>query len=216
MQYFLASHYIVGSGCLGRKPSMTRRAAAGIGGQPAVNVQTAPLICYTEKMVPAHRIWIVLVLLSGWLGLPLAAPADPPDGYYDPVDATLHAVIDDHQRFPYTSGNTDTWDILNLADEDPNNSGNILDVYKNASYPKISGGMRDYNREHTWPKSYGFPDNTPGPYTDCHHLFLCDPGYNTARSNHPYRTCSAACSEKTTLLNNGRGGGSTRIVRGDP
>ncbi len=67
--------------------------------------------------------------------------ADPPEGYYDNVDATdatalrltLHEVIDDHQRFPYTSGNTDTWNILNLADEDPNNSGNILDVYRNAS-----------------------------------------------------------------------------------
>ena len=83
-----------------------------------------------------------------------AALADPPDGYYDSVDATdsttlrttLHAVIDDHTRFPYTAPSTDTWDILNLADEDPNNSGNILDVYKNASYPKISGGVRDYNR----------------------------------------------------------------------
>ena len=71
-----------------------------------------------------------------------AALADPPPGYYDSVDATdpttlratLHAVIDDHTRFPYTSGGTDTWDILNLADEDPNDATNILDVYKNASY----------------------------------------------------------------------------------
>ena len=144
------------------------------------------------------------------------ALADPPPGYYATVDATnattlrttLHAVIDDHQRFPYTSGATDTWDILNLADEDPNNSSNILDVYRNASYPKISGGTRDYNREHTWPKSFGFPDPIRGPYTDCHMLFLCDRGYNTARSNHPYRTCTDTCSEKTTLFNNGQGGGS--------
>ena len=120
----------------------------------------------------------VIVCVSGH------ALADPPDGYYGTVDATnsttlrttLHEVIDDHERFPYTSGNTDTWDILNLADEDPNNSANILDVYRNASYPKISGGDRDYNREHTWPKSYGFPDNALGPYTDCHHLFLRDKG----------------------------------------
>ncbi len=54
------------------------------------------------------------------------APAGPPGGYYDSVDdadadtlrATLHEVIDDHSRFPYTSSNTDTWDILELADED--------------------------------------------------------------------------------------------------
>lgn len=66
-----------------------------------------------------HRIAASITLL--WC-LPLAL-ADPPPGYYDSVDAinsttlrtTLHAVIDDHQRFPYTSGATDTWNILNLA-----------------------------------------------------------------------------------------------------
>ena len=147
-----------------------------------------------------------------------ALRADPPDGYYDPIDATnsttlrttLHAVIDDHTRFPYTSPNTDTWDILNLADEDPNNSGRILDVYRNASYPKISGGTRDYNREHTWPKSYGFPDDGSNnyPFTDCHMLFLCDGSYNSSRSNNPFRNCNAGCTERTTLANNGQGGGS--------
>jgi multicomponent K+:H+ antiporter subunit F len=51
--------------------------------------------------------------------------AAAPPGYYDSVDAstpallrsTLHAVIDDHTRFPYTASSTDTWDILNLADQ---------------------------------------------------------------------------------------------------
>ena len=152
------------------------------------------------------------------LCLPLVSFADPPPGCYDSVDTTdsatlrttLHAVIDDHQRFPYTSGSTDTWDILNQANEDPNDAGNILDVYRNASYPKISGGVRDYNREHTWPKSYGFPDNTSDnyPYTDCHMLFLCDGGYNSSRSNNPYRDCHGGCLEKTTNENNGQGGGS--------
>ncbi len=122
------------------------------------------------------------------LCLPLIALAEPPDGYYDSVDpsnstalrTTLHAVIDDHERFPYTSSNTDTWDILELADEDPNDPGRILDVYRNASYQKFSGGNDFYNREHTWPKSYGFPDNTFDnyPYTDCHMLFLCNGSYN--------------------------------------
>ena len=63
-----------------------------------------------------HRIAACVTLL--WC-LPLAL-ADPPAGYYDSVDATnsttlrvtLHAVIDDHTEFPYTSGSTDTWDIL--------------------------------------------------------------------------------------------------------
>lgn len=141
----------------------------------------------------------------------------PPVGYYDGVDSgsqsslrgTLHNVIDDHIRFPYTSSATDTWDILELADEDPNNSSNILDIYKNASYPKAGGGNDDYDREHTWPNSYGFPDDGVNnyPYTDCHALFLANSSYNSSRGNNPYRVCSASCTERPTDVNNGQGGG---------
>ena len=165
-----------------------------------------------------NRGFFSIVVLPCLMAALPSVQADPPDGYYDSVDPatpetlreTLHQVIDDHTRFPYTSGNTDTWDILNLADEDPNNSGRIIDVYRNASYPKIGGGTRDYNREHTWPNSYGFPDNTSGnyPYTDCHMLFLCNGSYNSSRSNNPYRNCHAGCLEKPTNENNGQGGGS--------
>jgi hypothetical protein len=43
-----------------------------------------------------------------------------PEGYYDTVDdsspqalrTSLHEIIDDHKRYPYTSSLTDTWDIL--------------------------------------------------------------------------------------------------------
>ncbi|MEE9295816.1 MAG: endonuclease [Phycisphaerae bacterium] len=138
-------------------------------------------------------------------------------GFYAAVDATnattlratLHPVIDDHLRFPYTAAATDTWDILELADEDPNNAGNILDVYKNSSFAKTGGGGVGYNREHTWPKSYGFPiDNAQNmPFTDCHMLYLSEVGYNSSRSNKPYRICNAACLEKETDVNDGRGGG---------
>ncbi len=144
--------------------------------------------------------------------------AQIPPGYYDTVDSsnsttlrsTLHEVIDDHTRFPYTSGSTDTWNILELADEDPNNASRILDIYRNASYPKAGGGNSNYNREHTWPSSYGFPDDDGSnyPFTDCHSLRLCDDGYNTARSNRPNRICDAVCSESPTFFNDGRGGGS--------
>jgi len=148
--------------------------------------------------------------------------AQVPEGYYDSVDATsaqqlrltLHEVIDDHTFFPYTHDNTDTWDILEMADQDPNNSGNIIDIYRNASHPKQGGGNSFYNREHSWPKSYGFPEydfDNPGenyPYSDCHHLFLSDPDYNSERSNKPFRDCSNTCLEQPTEANDGRGGGS--------
>ncbi len=155
---------------------------------------------------------LVLGLLSQ------SSNAAPPAGYYDSVNttssatlrATLHEVIDDHTRFPYTSSSTDTWNILESAQQDPNNSSKIIDVYRNGSFTKIGGGTGPYNREHSWPKSYGFPDDGSGnyPYTDCYQLFLCDTGYNSARSNKPFRNCNAACSEYPSDFNNGQGGGS--------
>lgn len=141
-----------------------------------------------------------------------------PVGYYASVDTTnpttlrqtLHNVIKDHTRFPYTSTSTDTWDILNLASEDPANTANIIDVYMNESLPRQPGGNNFYDREHTWPNSYGFPNDgaTNYPYTDCHMLFLSDPGYNSSRGNKPYGFCPSGCTEKVTVLTNGEGGGS--------
>ena len=158
---------------------------------------------------------LVAVLLT--LAACSSTGADPPADYYDSVDttnaanlrATLHEIIDDHTRIPYTAAGTDTWDVLEAADEDPDNPGNILDLYRNTSLSKQGGGNSFYNREHSWPKSYGFPDNVVSnyPYTDCHALFLCDDGYNSSRSNLIYRFCSASCNEKPTEENNGAGGG---------
>jgi len=135
--------------------------------------------------------------------------ADSLEGYYAIVDAsspaqlrlTLHEAIDDHQWFPYTSTATDTWDILDEADEDPSNPNNVLDVYYNASYPKAGGGNTNYNREHAWPNSYGFPnDGTANyPYNDCHHLFVAYDSYNSSRGNDPYGQCDASCTEKPTV-----------------
>ena len=78
---------------------------------------------------------------------------------------------------------TNTWSILEIADEDPNNSGKILDAYLNHSFTKISsragtGSGLVYNREHTWPNSLGFGSTTGNlglpnaPYTDTHMLYL--------------------------------------------
>jgi endonuclease I len=141
-----------------------------------------------------------------WLATLLLGPVPP--GYYDTVDATnattlrttLHAVIKDHTKFPYSSASTDTWDILEMADQDPNESAHVLDVYKNLSLVKFGGGTGPYNREHTWPNSYGFTDDGPTnyPYTDCHALFISDVSYNSQRGNEPYGTCDAGCSEFTT------------------
>ncbi len=142
------------------------------------------------------------------------AQADP--NYYATVDDSspaalrdsLHAIIDDHTRIPYTSSATDTWDVLELAGENVDNSNQVITIYKNSANTKVGGGNNNYNREHSWPKSYGFPDDNSGnyPYTDMHHLFIANSSYNSSRSNKPFDICTSGCTERTTDLNNNRGG----------
>jgi endonuclease I len=139
-------------------------------------------------------------------------------GYYGTVNtgsasalrSSLHLVIDDHTRFGYTASTTDTWDVLAVADQDPMNSSRILDIYKNASYAKATGGNDFYNREHTWPNSLGFPNDGASnyPYTDLHMLMASDISYNSTRSNKPYDNCPSGCTEYPTQATNGQGGGS--------
>ena len=89
---------------------------------------------------------VLLAMVAIVLACARPTAADIPVGYYTDVDTSsaanlrdsVHEAIDDHTRFPYTSASTDVWDIVSAADEDPNNSSNVLDVYKNASYPKSS------------------------------------------------------------------------------
>jgi endonuclease I len=142
----------------------------------------------------------------------------PPTGYYAGVvtssssalRSSLHPIIDDSVKIPYTASSTDTWDVLNVADQDPLNSGRILDIYRNAPYTKSSGGNDFYNREHTWPNSLGFPSDGSSnyPYTDVHMLMLSDIGYNSARGNKYYDNCPSGCTEYSTQSYNGQGGGS--------
>lgn len=146
-------------------------------------------------------------------------------GYYARVNTSsasqlrcsLHQIIRGHTAYPYSGGTTNTWSILEIADEDPLNSGRILDVYRNRSYIKITdraGGAAGikYNREHTWPKSLGFSPETGNlglpnsPHTDTHMLYLSDANYNSDRGNKPYGNCSG-CTERATEAYNGAGGG---------
>jgi len=151
-------------------------------------------------------------------------------GYYSRVNTSsasqlrcsLHQTIRGHTVYPYSSSTgTSVWSILEIADENPNNTANILDVYKNRSYAKVSGRAGTgtgvtYNREHTWPNSLGFGSTTGnlglphGPYTDTHMLYLSDTTYNSDRGNKPYGNCTLAsgCGERVTEVNNGSGGGS--------
>uniref|UniRef100_UPI003F7E7C5E endonuclease n=1 Tax=Xanthomonas sp. 0924 TaxID=2835534 RepID=UPI003F7E7C5E len=150
-------------------------------------------------------------------------------GYYSRVNTanasqlrcSLHTVIKGHTVYPYSGSGTSTWTILEMADEDPNNSGRILDAYRNRSYAKGSdragtGSGLTYNREHTWPNSLGFGSASGdkglpyAPYTDTHMLYLTDTAFNADRGNKPYAACTSSCGERVTEVNDGSGGGSGR------
>lgn len=159
-------------------------------------------------------------ILTAVLLLAAIAGAEPPVGYYDSVDLSspaalrqsLHDVIDGHTKIPYTSSSTDTWDVLEVADQDPFNAGRILDLYQNRTFSKQGGGNSFYNREHTWPNSYGFPDDGSAnlPYTDCHHLFLCDIDYNGARGNLYFDDCITSCTPYAADFYDGQSGVNSR------
>ncbi|WP_386067935.1 endonuclease [Tahibacter sp. UC22_41] len=135
--------------------------------------------------------------------------------YYAGVDTSsgpalktwLHNRIKDHTSIFYG----DTYTVMNKADEDPTDSTKVWDVYKNETYPKQTSGAANYNREHTWPKSLGFPNPTDAsgrpnpPHTDGHMLYASHVGYNSDRGNSPYGLCSG-CTARPTTANHGVGG----------
>lgn len=139
------------------------------------------------------------------------------DDYYASVEtddpallrSTLHTIIDDHQRIPYTSFETDTWDVLEQADQDRDEPTRIATLYRNVPLTKRGGGNNFYNREHTWPVSYGFPDREDPdsmPFTDMHAMFLADTRYNSDRQNKPFGPCQDNCIAYAVEFNDGRGG----------
>ncbi|MCX7719381.1 MAG: endonuclease [Candidatus Sumerlaeaceae bacterium] len=135
------------------------------------------------------RIRILLVIWS--LGIATLATAAPPPGYYDSAEGlsgpalrtALNNIIKNHTVIPYSSTGFDTKDALDIIEEDPNNTANVLLHYKPVSVPKSSFPTL-WNREHTWPQSLG-ADVSPKS-SDLHALFAEDPSLNSSRGNSPY------------------------------
>ncbi len=142
----------------------------------------------------------------------------PIGDYYATADDTnattlrnsLHEIIDDHTHFPYSGNGIDTWEILSFADQDPVDQNKVWMIYKNNSYTYMGGGIQAYNREHTWPQSYGFHQNVLGTdntaRTDTHHLMMSDVDYNSNRDNLYFDDCDNGCTEDVTTANHGQGG----------
>jgi len=97
----------------------------------------------------------------------------------------LHNIIKGHVRFPYSSSQTDSWNILTKADLDPNNTQNVILIYTGESIngPAEYNSGSGWNREHVWAKSHGFSSSGDTAYTDCHNLHASNINANSARGN---------------------------------
>ncbi|MDO6692925.1 ExeM/NucH family extracellular endonuclease [Aliiglaciecola sp. 3_MG-2023] len=100
--------------------------------------------------------------------------------------ALTDVISTDHRVLTYDQ----VWTALTESDEDPENADNVLLIYKGISLPKLSNGSAEqssnpdnWNREHVWPNSHGFPDRDYEAYTDIHHLRPSDISVNSSRGN---------------------------------
>lgn len=123
----------------------------------------------------------------------------PPDYYNTTIGLSgtslknaLYLTIKNHTTFPYTSSNTDVWDILKITDQDPNNPENVLLIYTNISV----NGAQEYNngngweREHVWAKVHGGFGTNPPAGTDVHHIRPIHSSVNSARNSRYFAQCT--------------------------
>lgn len=97
---------------------------------------------------------------------------------------------------------SEVWSALTATDEDPNNSDNVILIYSGRSIAKTSNGSGaastdpdNWNREHSWPSSKGFSDDSFEAYTDIHHLRPADISVNSTRSNLDFDVSDNAIDE---------------------
>lgn len=133
--------------------------------------------------------YFLIVTISLFLSITLNAQTP---GYYNGTEnktgeelkTALHNIIKNHVDFSYS----DSKAILNYADEDPDNTNNLIQLYTNRSVSKSSWGTGgdNTNREHVWAKSHGnFADIRPMD-GDAHNLHAADASVNITRSNYDF------------------------------
>ena len=163
---------------------------------------------------------LLLTLLA--LLWPGTTYADPPPGYYDGarnkvgqvLHSALHQIIDGQKALPYTkTGNVDwldredidVWEALVYTDSACPDSapkcGLVKMLYLDESrhYTMANRGSSQndrWEREHVWPKSRGFPNQSQDGYTDLHHLRPADRNLNNTHSNYGYDTGGAVVMDK--------------------
>lgn len=152
---------------------------------------------------------ILLILLA----LPFLCIAQIPE-YYEEIDFSQNGeYLKDQLAILITNTHTlnliytpEVWNVLKIADLDPQNSQNVLLIYghddndgvfstdrsrdKNLSC-HTSGCIGLWNREHVFPRSLGTPNlGTSNAGADAHALRPADSQQNTIRSNRPFEAGS--------------------------
>lgn len=136
-------------------------------------------------------------------------PTDPPptggtspwdSTYYAPaigktgsaLRASLHDIIDDNTLLSYDA----VWTALKDTDQDPANTGNVIELYTGRSIAKSNngGGSGQWNREHVFAQSRGGFTTSAGPGTDLHHLRAEDVTVNGTRGNKDFDNGGSAVS----------------------
>lgn len=152
-------------------------------------------------MVRGTRILQLALILAASVAAAVAwaGPYDPPPTYYNSATgtgATLKQQLDTimtNNNVLLTYG--DARYILNITDQDPSNSSNVLLTYNRNSVSGtwVGNGTGVFgSREHVWPQSR-FPEDEPdvnngyiGMGSDLHMLKPLDPGTNSNRGNRAF------------------------------
>ncbi len=115
-------------------------------------------------------------------------------GYYKDIDldqegTTLLNALKTLVNNTYRGGNyAKAWDNAREADEDVDNSNNIIQIYSRFTRPKSEknsgSGTDNWNREHVVTQSaMGCNTSSIGPCTDYNNLFASDTAVNSKRGN---------------------------------
>ncbi len=126
------------------------------------------------------------------LHLPASIWSAEPPGYYAAAQGlsgpalrtALHNIIRHTQSLPYSApaGTFDTSDALMVLDQAPSDSTRVILTYSGLTDLKTNFGLSSgWNREHTWPQSFGASSGLPR--VDMHAMRAVDSSVNSSRGN---------------------------------